>query len=1124
MNMSIRQRVSAFALVMGSFALSAIGVAALIAIATAAQAQNPWKVDIVTSTPTLLTGTCTPVRLNLVDASGKDSPRNTLGQRVSIADFDMNVISGGAVVGRYDGAAAFSACACPASAGAVATITATYPSKALADRARVPGVAFEAKVSVPVAEGRSSGVPVGCEAIKTRSAQTGSAAPWAVTIAPALTAIPIGGCSAIHIDLRDASGKESPRNPSGQLISLADFDMTVSAAAGGTVAGQYDGASSFSACGCQGSAVGALATITATYPARLLADRARVPGVAFQSSISVPLSAARGANNPGACTTTSTTVASAAGAPVTTMQPTAAPPTAAAPSGAPGAIRGQPVAVAPTTPPASGQPGTVQGPVQAPGKIAGAPAGVATKAGAPPTGLTVTGTPASATLAWQPVAGVASYVVIRKQANAPPAQQTVSASNTGIFDGGLTPATAYTYTVRALQADGSEGAADVSFTTPPAVNPSGFTAAQTGDGQVQLTWQKVPGAAYYVVLGPGSINGGVRVADSITTFTVSGVPIGSREFLVGSYYEPGPISTVATAFPKATVNVAELLSGWVDLHTHPMINLAFGGKLIHGGVDVGSLLPADDQCNKRIRATSTAQALGADSPSHGGWNAVNFQCGDNFRQFFIHEFQDKNEALTTASPARGFPDFDQWPKWNDITHQKMWWEWVQRAREGGLRVMVALTTNNTTLGDAVSGAGDLPTDDKASADLQLNEIRAFVTRHDTIMEIALNSADVKRIVKANKIAIILGMEVDNIGDFNKMNIPALPMAVAQTLIGNEITRLYNAGVRYVIPVHIMDNIFGGTAIYKNDFNSANVREAGYFWSIECANVSDNITHTYTEGEDILRDLGAFVKLGLDPARHAGGGPACPPPNPIPGQPPKSRGHRNARTLTAYGTFAIKEMMKKGIIIDIDHMGQKTADSTLSIAEKFNYPIVSGHTGIRGMAGADAENSRTPVQMTRISKLHGMFGLGSDGAHSTAWARFYQQAILNMGYLNADPQKATYEPGMVAFGTDLNGLVKGPMPGGNLPGGGPRVAYTASYKMSTTGNKSWNYNTEGVAHYGMLSDFVRDLRNAPSNGYIGTGGGQIGVAGPDLVDKHLMRSANHFWEMWQRIEAAKGSVQ
>ena len=50
----------------------------------------------------------------------------------------------------------------------------------------------------------------------------------------------------------------------------------------------------------------------------------------------------------------------------------------------------------------------------------------------------------------------------------------------------------------------------------------------------------------------------------------------------------------------------------------------------------------------------------------------------------------------------------------------MWFEWIKRERDGGLRVMVALATNNKTLADAVQGPGDdLPTNDKASADLQI---------------------------------------------------------------------------------------------------------------------------------------------------------------------------------------------------------------------------------------------------------------------------------------------------------------------------------------------------------------------------------------------------------------------
>ncbi len=664
---------------------------------------------------------------------------------------------------------------------------------------------------------------------------------------------------------------------------------------------------------------------------------------------------------------------------------------------------------------------------------------------------------------------------------------------------------------------------------PPAATPSPvitpyntgvLTAKQTGPGTVELSWQDVGSVSYYGVFGPGSTNGGVQVPGGTTTLTVTGVPPGKREWMVGSYYTPGPVSTPITDFPKVQVMVSDLvLDGWVDLHTHPMVNLAFGGKLVHGGVDIGSLLPADASCNKGVRAASMAHALGDDRPSHGGWNLVNLPCGDNFRQLLGHEFQQANGALTTGSPASGYPVFDQWPKWNDITHQKMWFEWVRRARDGGLRVMVALATNNKTLADAFSGPGDGPTDDKASADLQLIEMKLFVSRHPDFMEVALNAADVKRIVLANKIAVVLGVEIDNIGNFNAPPIGSLPLAAGKVMVANEIQRLYTLGVRYVFPVHVMDNAFGGTAIYKNDFNTANLREAGAYWTIECANVTDDITHKYSSGADLMRDVGAFVKLGLDPLRHPGAPPVCPPSPQPAGQPQKSFGHRNARDLTPLGVAAIKEMMKRGMIVDIDHMSQKTADATLTLAESFGYPVVSGHTGIRGQAGSDAENSRTKEQMERLSRLHGMFGLGSDGSHSYAWARLYQTAMTNMGYMSTDTLKAYYRPGAVSFGTDLNGLVKGPP-----PGGGNRVLYDASFPMSQSGNKSWNYNTDGVAHYGMLPDFVRDVRTAPSNGYQFAGGIPKGVAGADLVDNHLNRSANYFWQMWVQIEARKSSVQ
>ena len=111
--------------------------------------------------------------------------------------------------------------------------------------------------------------------------------------------LPIGVCTALRLDLRDATGKEEPRNPAGQRLSLVDFDISV-AANSGAVVGMYEG-TVWSACVCQGAAVGTPATITATYPARALAPAARVAGVVFQSSITIPLSAAQGTSNPQVC-------------------------------------------------------------------------------------------------------------------------------------------------------------------------------------------------------------------------------------------------------------------------------------------------------------------------------------------------------------------------------------------------------------------------------------------------------------------------------------------------------------------------------------------------------------------------------------------------------------------------------------------------------------------------------------------------------------------------------------------------------------------------------------------------------------------------------------------------------
>ena len=79
-----------------------------------------------------------------------------------------------------------------------------------------------------------------------------------------------------------------------------------------------------------------------------------------------------------------------------------------------------------------------------------------------------------------------------------------------------------------------------------------------------------------------------------------------------------------------------------------------------------------------------------------------------------------------------------------------------------------------------------------------------------------------------------------------------------------------------------------------------------------------------------------------------------------------------------------------------------------------------------------------------------------------------------------------------------------------PRRGSAVAYDASFPKSRLGTKEWDYNRDGVAHYGMLADFVRDMRTAPG--------------ATDVVDPYFYGAAEVFSDMWLTAERQKAQVR
>ncbi|MBL8955641.1 MAG: membrane dipeptidase [Myxococcaceae bacterium] len=547
--------------------------------------------------------------------------------------------------------------------------------------------------------------------------------------------------------------------------------------------------------------------------------------------------------------------------------------------------------------------------------------------------------------------------------------------------------------------------------------------------------------------------------------------------------DPEPTTPTTPAAPPVP------LTGWVDLHTHPLSSLGFAGKLVYGGNDWaptgGSLLPSDPDCNNDVRATTLEQALGHDRSTHGGWDFHN-RCGDTIRGLVIGALQQMNNANNPPSDATGAPTFPEWPMSNDVSHQVMWVDSIRRAYDSGQRVMVALAVNNKTLADVVAGHGDGPDDDQSSADLQIAELKALVGRHNDFMEVAYSAADLNRIVAANKLAVVLGLEIDNIGNFN--TVPGLTPAQ----IAAEITRLRSLGVRYLFPVHVIDNPFGTTAANQDIFNLSNLREAGHFWNLQCAAPSDGVTYRPTMLNP-LRDPFAdaqtaqmaflmVFKLHLFSLDNP-----APPPCPMDG------GVVNVGAtspgLTPNGTFAVQEMMRQCMLMDVDHMSQAAANDMLSLAVSSGYPVNSGHNDVRGPLGGTTERQLTAPQYAKVQASGGMAGVGSARVDPATFVALSNEVLAALG-----------DGGHVGFGTDSNGV--SPLMGGPSPG--THVTYSATYPMSTLGARTWDFNDAGVAHYGMLSDFLEGVKQVDG--------------GPALV-ANMMQGAQAFYDTWAKAEAA-----
>lgn len=120
---------------------------------------------------------------------------------------------------------------------------------------------------------------------------------------------------------------------------------------------------------------------------------------------------------------------------------------------------------------------------------------------AEPTNLTVTGTPAMASLRWDAAPGAIGYYVSRTDAAGAAVKLTPNAIAATSFEdlsGGVKPGVAYTYRVTAVHPNDGVGTAQVSFTPPAPAIPDSVRVEPRG-GEKVLLWGSVPGAGSYQI-------------------------------------------------------------------------------------------------------------------------------------------------------------------------------------------------------------------------------------------------------------------------------------------------------------------------------------------------------------------------------------------------------------------------------------------------------------------------------------------------------------------------------------------------------------------------------------------------------------------------------------------------
>lgn len=552
---------------------------------------------------------------------------------------------------------------------------------------------------------------------------------------------------------------------------------------------------------------------------------------------------------------------------------------------------------------------------------------------------------------------------------------------------------------------------------------------------------------------------------------------------------PGPLTSAAAQFavepaagcaawPEAQDDVQgtpvhgttpyEQTQGYLDAHLHGMAFEFLGGRA---------------HCGRPWHPYGITYAL-VDCPDHqpGGYGAA------------------LEDVVSGHTPGQGhdtvgWPTFGYWPRYDSLTHEAVYWKWLERAWQGGLRMYTNLLVENAALCKAYPLKKN-SCNEMDSVRLQaqrLHELERYIDAQyggpgRGWFRIVTDPFQARRVVNAGRLAVVMGIEVSTPLDCGQIG--TTPTCTADQ-IDARMREVYDLGVRQMEMTNKFDNALTGVTGDSGStglvVNEGNFSETGHFWKFgRCRTPNAEVQHDHTQdnapdesGGRVPRDglFGAILETtgtsGAAPVYPAG--PQC-----------------NIQGLTDLGKVFLEAMRKRGMVFDPDHMSASARQEALDVMQRAGYSgVISSHTW-----GDDANYAQV-LRMGGVVTPHA----GNATGFVQAWRVLRREA---------DPRF----PYGIGWGSDIEGFSAQGAP--RRPAAGQGVSYPFTglggvrLDRERTGQRTWDINTDGVDSYGEYPDWVEDGRLV------------AGADGEQFVHD-LARGAEAYLQMWERATGIAGDA-